>query len=145
MSQEHACGVENCPKPKSNSLSALEKHMREQHRLSFCKVQMPMPCTTALECTVYLLFHVVRTKWNMTRFFCLYRQSLRVNLCVYPQGLMDSLQYKNTSSQTSEDLSKRPNIILRRSSTCNAIRVALFLTVLFLIFSICIRPGLLCV
>ena len=37
-SQEYRCGMERCSRPRSNNMFGLEKHLREQHHRSFCKV-----------------------------------------------------------------------------------------------------------
>ena len=33
--------MDRCSRPRSNNMFGLEKHLREQHRLSLCKVTIP--------------------------------------------------------------------------------------------------------
>ncbi|CAM9918868.1 unnamed protein product, partial [Discosporangium mesarthrocarpum] len=51
--QENRCTVEGCRRPKWDSMAALERHLREQHQLTMCKVCLKYRKVFLLEQTRY--------------------------------------------------------------------------------------------
>ncbi|CAM9737646.1 unnamed protein product [Choristocarpus tenellus] len=53
MLQEHRCHTEGCHHPKYDHMQGLEKHLREQHKLYFCKVCLRERKVFLMEQTTY--------------------------------------------------------------------------------------------